>query len=103
MYAYCDNVSAGLVVTVWIFSRAGWFADTPSVRSRFWNPAVTQAAVSWNTIPVVVMSAWANITGSFGSPPSLSIGVSEEGPMYQFPAICVWYDPSARYVDVRFE
>ena len=80
-YVYWDRVSAGRVVMLWILINAGWLAAAASVRSRLWNVAWVHRAVSWNTLPLEVMSPCANMIGLFGSPPSLIAGVSDVGPM----------------------
>src|SRR2546422_11422825 len=103
MYAYWDRPSEERVVTVWILIRAGWAPAAPSVRSRFRKLAVAQGAISWNTIPVAVMSPWANMIGACGSPPSFRIGGSAFAPMYQFPPFWSWDEPSARKVVAGIE
>src|SRR2546422_4799195 len=96
MYAYWDRPSEERVVTVWILIRAGWAPAAPSARSRFRKLAVAHGAISWNTIPVAVMSPWANMIRAFGAPPPFHIRVSEVAPMYPFPPVWSWYEPSAR-------
>src|SRR2546428_7778055 len=103
MYAYWDRPSEERVVTVWILIRAGWAPAAPSVRSRFRKLAVAHGAISWNTIPVAVMSPWANMIGPFGSPPPFHIRGSGFAPVYQVPARRTRDQPSARNRDVRFE